>query len=149
MQPQLFRKSVSKSQHLLNFAELIDTLFTRRHPYMTIVSKLHVTQNLISENPDSNRRYSRVQNACSGLFPLIMQSMWIACLLHFTCNRSSPTEPASKYMREQKWESKVQKMCWKHCAITSISLFQCWYHSNSVLIGLYRVAQKECNDFER
>ena len=28
---------------------------------------------------------------------LITQSMWIACLKGFTCNRSSPTEPASKY----------------------------------------------------
>ena len=31
------------------------------------------------------------------LNPLIMQSTWIAWLSHFTCNRSSPTEPVSKY----------------------------------------------------
>ena len=59
------------------------------------------------------------------LNPLITQSTWIAYLSGFTCDWSSPTEPATEMGAW--WARMGTKICQNHCAITSLSLLQCWY----------------------
>ena len=65
----------------------------------------------------------------------------VNCILIGASPAIGPARQSRLREWEQKWASKVQKMCRKHCTITSLLLLQCGYHTNSVLIGLNKIGK--------